>query len=252
MSTHKLQLWYMQPRQRDENTICILPSSTRELSRDECSLSILEFFLLLCLPLRLDARGCCACFTWRLTSCCSVSHLRTMALPLHPRACMWARSYNRWPLHMGPTITCAISYLLLQHLDETLATCVRNNWNTCNIRLKHQEKDVCIHCKTYTTSKWNTCNICVKYMQHLDETHLQYMYEKTYETLGTDVCNISVQRYVTSRSTFATSIRNPCNISLKQLKYACNMRFQRNVTSRLGRMELVLVELDAGAELDTT
>ena len=34
--------------------------------------------------------------------------------------------------------------------------------------------------------------------------------------------------------------------------YACNMCFQRNVTLLLGRTELVLVELDAGAELDAT
>jgi hypothetical protein len=30
-------------------------------------------------------------------------------------------------------------------------------------------------------------------MQYPDETHLQHMYEKTEETLGTDICNISVQ-----------------------------------------------------------
>ena len=34
--------------------------------------------------------------------------------------------------------------------------------------------------------------------------------------------------------------------------YACNTCFQRNVTLLLGRMELVLVELDAGAELNAT
>jgi len=29
--------------------------------------------------------------------------------------------------------------------------------------------------------------------------------------------------------------------------YACNMRFQRNITLLLGRMELIVVELDDGA-----
>jgi hypothetical protein len=52
-----------------------------------------------------------------------------------------------------------------------------------------------------------------------------------------------------------------CNIHTKPLQhtsettetletYACNMRFQRNVTLLLGRMELVVVELNAGLELD--
>jgi hypothetical protein len=44
------------------------------------------------------------------------------------------------------------------------------------------------------------------------------------------------------------------NIYLKHLQhtsetletYACNMRFQRNITLLLGRMELIIVELDAG------
>ena len=34
--------------------------------------------------------------------------------------------------------------------------------------------------------------------------------------------------------------------------YACNMRFQHNVTLLLRRMELIVVELDVGAELDAT
>ena len=34
--------------------------------------------------------------------------------------------------------------------------------------------------------------------------------------------------------------------------YACNMCFQRHVTLLFGRTELVLVDLDVGAELDAT
>jgi hypothetical protein len=34
--------------------------------------------------------------------------------------------------------------------------------------------------------------------------------------------------------------------------YACNIRFQRNVTLLLKQMELVLMELDTGTELDVT
>ena len=54
-----------------------------------------------------------------------------------------------------------------------------------------------------------------------------------------------------------------CNIHTKPLQhtfkttktletYACNMRFQHNVTLLLRRMELIVVELDVGAELDAT
>jgi hypothetical protein len=54
-----------------------------------------------------------------------------------------------------------------------------------------------------------------------------------------------------------------CNIYMKPLQhtskttetletYACNIHFQRNVTLLHVRMELVLVEFDAGAELDAT
>ena len=53
--------------------------------------------------------------------------------------------------------------LLLQHLDETHVTYVRNSRNTCNIRLKHLKKqlktleDLCKH--TQHPDK-TLCNIC--------------------------------------------------------------------------------------------
>jgi hypothetical protein len=85
------------------------------------------------------------------------------------------------------------------------------------------------------------------------------MSQKTNETLGIDVLQhkcTTIATYATSSSNFATSIRNPYNIPLKQIKhlkiYACNMRFQRNVTLLLGRIELNLVQLDVGTELDAT
>jgi hypothetical protein len=85
---------------------------------------------------------------------------------------------------------------IAQHPDEVLATYVKNNWNTWIMRQKHLQdtrktwKHVCSHCKPYETSIWNTCNICIKHLKHL--------------TYG---CN--------SRSTFATSRLNTCNIRLK-------------------------------------
>ena len=59
--------------------------------------------------------------------------------------------------------------------------------------------------------------------------------------------------YATSRSTFATSIQNTCNIPLNHLKHLkhtlATCVFSANATLLLGRIELVIVELNAGAEV---
>jgi hypothetical protein len=87
---------------------------------------------------------------------------------------------------------------------KTFAAYIRNSWNTYNIRLKHEEntciaiakhmqhldKTLAICVKKYATSAWNTCNIVwnicntqIKHVQHPSETT---------ETFGTDACNIRV------------------------------------------------------------
>ena len=53
-------------------------------------------------------------------------------------------------------------------------------------------------------------------MQHPDET-LANIRMKHLKTLETYACNMHV--YATSRSTFATSRQNTCNICLEQMKY---------------------------------
>ena len=82
----------------------------------------------------------------------------------------------------------------------------------------------------------HTCNIRRKNRRNIGDRRLQ------------DKCTI-IATYATSRSTFATCIRNPCNIPLKQLKHSkhtlATHAFQCNVALLLGRMLLVLVELDA-------
>jgi hypothetical protein len=72
----------------------------------------------------------------------------------------------------------------------------------------------------------NIRNIQIKHLQHMCETyttyrstHLQHTSENTDKTLGTDTCNIRVKPLQHPQSTFATFIRNTCNIPLKHLKY---------------------------------
>ena len=55
-----------------------------------------------------------------------------------------------------------------------------------------------------------------KHMQHLNET-LANIHKKHLNTLETYACNVHV--YATSRSTFATSRQNNCNILLEQMKH---------------------------------
>ena len=63
----------------------------------------------------------------------------------------------------------------MQHLDKTLATYVRNNWNIWNIHLQH----TCIAIATYATPIY-FCNIHIKHVQHTYETH---------ETYGCNMCS---------------------------------------------------------------
>ena len=76
-------------------------------------------------------------------------------------------------------------------------------------------------------------------MKHWEQTLATYIYNHC------NICNILIYF---------------CDICMKHLQhtsetseilktYACNMRFQRNIILLLGRMELVVVELDGGAEV---
>jgi hypothetical protein len=56
-----------------------------------------------------------------------------------------------------------------------------------------------------------------KHMQHPDETLVNIRMKKHMKTLETYACNTHV--YATSRSTFATSRQNTCNIRMEQMKH---------------------------------
>jgi hypothetical protein len=99
-------------------------------------------------------------------------------------------------------------------------------------------------------------------MQLLNKYTYNICLKKIDETLGTNVCNINVQplQHMQHPDLFLQNPYETLTTYLKKTKtletYACNTCFQRNVILLLGRMELVLVELDVmecsevvGAEL---
>ena len=109
------------------------------------------------------------------------------------------------------------------------------------------------HCNTYTTFKQNTCNICVSVKQTTRQTFLQHTFEKIDETLETDICNVREQPSQHMQHPDLV-LKHPYEILANTTEtletYACNMRlFQHNVALLLGRIELIVVELVAGAEV---
>jgi hypothetical protein len=107
----------------------------------------------------------------------------------------------------------------------------------CNVQTKTLATYVLKHLKhlhiyvisksIFATSKWNTYNIGLKHMKHLERTCERYMYRHC------KMCNVSI--YI-------------CNIDIKHLQhiseisetletYACNMRFQCNVSLLPEQME---------------
>jgi hypothetical protein len=86
-------------------------------------------------------------------------------------------------------------------------------WNTCKKHLKNTWKAIVKHMeypdKTLATYIWNICNIQIKHLRNrwnIWNIHLQQTF-------------IAIATCATLRSIFATSIKNTCNILLKQLKY---------------------------------
>jgi hypothetical protein len=92
-------------------------------------------------------------------TCCAGDPLRpchhhpTLPAPLSssarslcsPRACTMPKQLQQTVL--AGWVTLRHLDLLLKHSDKTLATYVRNNWNTCNMCLKHLETLEKIHYK---------------------------------------------------------------------------------------------------------
>jgi hypothetical protein len=78
----------------------------------------------------------------------------------------------------------------------------------------------------------------VKHIQY----PLQHMSENTDETLETYICNIcNIPIYFSDIR--LKYLQHTSEISETVEIYVCNMRFLRNITLRLGRIELVVVEL---------
>jgi hypothetical protein len=159
-------------------------------------------------------------------------------LPLHTYAHAGRpNSYSMWLLYMSLTAICTTPDLLLQHLNKTLATCVRINWNTCNIRMKHQG-NTCVAIvehiqhldKTLATYVWNICNIRMKHFQtyawNICNTHIKHVQHtsEAFETFET----IHLQHTCIATATYVTSTWNTC--SLQHKNTCCNIRLKTNET----------------------
>jgi hypothetical protein len=91
------------------------------------------------------------------------------------------------PVAGGPIATCVTPDLLLQHLDETLATYVRKQLK----HLEHTSETPVKHLKKHLKAIVNACNIQI-YFYNIQIKHLQH----TYEILKTNTCNMHVMQHI--------------------------------------------------------